>query len=245
MYKLIVMSAAYRQSSRTASEDLEKDPKNLLISRGPRYRMDAEILRDIALQSSGLLVEKIGGPSVKPYQPSNVWESVSDPESDTLYYKQDHGDDLYRRSLYTIWKRVAFPPDMDAFDAPPRDSACTRRQRTNTPLQALVTLNDPQWVEAARVLAERLMKEGGPQPSQKIRYLSEILLAHDPSPQMERVLQSSFEQTRRHYAQDPNAARDLITVGEKPHNSAVAAPDLAAWTIVASQALNLDETLNK
>jgi hypothetical protein len=241
----MVMSAAYRQSSRANAEDMAKDPRNLLLARGPRFRMDAEILRDIALESSGLLVEKIGGPSVRPYQPGNVWESVSDPESDTLFYKQDQGDDLYRRSLYTIWKRVAFPPDMDAFDAPPRDSACTRRQRTNTPLQALVTLNDPQWVEAARALAERLMKESGPQPSQKIRYLSEILLAHDPSPLMERVLQNSFEQMRRHYAQDPIAARDLIAVGEKRRDTAVSAPELAAWTIVASQALNLDETLNK
>ena len=245
MYKLMVMSAAYRQSSRAKSEEIARDPRNLLLARGPRFRMDGEILRDIALESSGLLVEKIGGPSVKPYQPGNVWEAVSDPESDTLYYKQDHGDDLYRRSLYTFWKRVAFPPDMDAFDGPPRDSACTRRQRTNTPLQALVTLNDPQWVEAARVLAERLVKESGPEPAQRIRYLSEILLAHDPSPVMQQVLQSSFEQSRRHYAQYPNAAHDLIAVGEKPHDTAVPAPELAAWTIVASQALNLDETLNK
>jgi hypothetical protein len=245
MYKLMVMSAAYRQASRTTPEQLARDPKNLLLARGPRYRMDAEMLRDIALESSGLLVEKIGGPSVKPYQPGNVWESVSDPDSDTLHYFQDHGEDLYRRSLYTFWKRVAFPPNMDVFDAVPRDSACTRRQRTNTPLQALATLNDPQWVEAARVLAERLIKESGPQPAEKIRYLSEILLAHDPTPQMASVLKTSFQQMERHYARDPEAARDLISVGEKPHDPAVAAPELAAWTVVVREALNLDETLNK
>src|ERR1700749_4600778 len=146
------------------------------------------MLRDIALQSSGLLVNKIGGPSVKTYQPPNVWESVGYPTSDTTNYTQDHGDALYRRSLYTYWKRMAMPPDMDAFDAPTRDTVCTRRQRTDTPLQALVTMNDVQWVEAARALAERVIKEGGHQPEQRIRLLSDILLARDPSPQTTSVL---------------------------------------------------------
>ena len=149
MYKLMVMSAVYRQSAKANSEQLARDPKNLLLAHGPRFRMDAEMLRDIALQSSGLLVNKIGGPSVKTYQPGNVWESIGYPKSDTTIYKQDHGEALYRRSLYTYWKRMAMPPDMDAFDAPTRDTACTRRQRTDTPLQALVTMNDPQWVEAS------------------------------------------------------------------------------------------------
>jgi Protein of unknown function (DUF1553)/Protein of unknown function (DUF1549)/Planctomycete cytochrome C/Concanavalin A-like lectin/glucanases superfamily len=247
MYKLMVMSAAYRQSSRSTPDQLSKDPKNLLLARGPRFRMDAEMLRDIALQSSGLLVNKIGGPSVKPYQPPNVWESVGiqAPLNDTLNYKQDHGDALYRRSLYTFWKRMATMPDMDAFDAPMRDAACTRRQRTDTPLQALVTMNDPQWVEASRALAERIIKEGGQQPAQRIRYLSDLLLSHDPLPQMEAVLQKSFEQVEQHYAADPKAARDLLTVGEKPRDPAIPAPELAAWTMVASEVLNLDETLNK
>ena len=120
MYKLMVMSAAYRQSAKSTPEQLARDPKNLLLAHGPRFRMDAEMLRDIALQSSGLLVNKIGGPSVKTYQPANVWESVGYPTSDTTIYKQDHGDALYRRSLYTYWKRMAMPPDMDAFDAPTR-----------------------------------------------------------------------------------------------------------------------------
>jgi hypothetical protein len=203
------------------------------------------MLRDIALQSSGLLVEKIGGPSVKPYQPSKVWESVGFTTSDTTQYQQDHGDALYRRSLYTFWKRMAIPPDMDAFDAPPRDSACTRRQRTDTPLQALVTLDDPQWVEASRALAERLIRQSGPKPAQKIHYLSEILLSHAPPPRMEAVLEQSFEQMEQHYQKDPAAARELIAVGEKPRDAAIPAPELAAWTIVASEALNLDETLNK
>jgi hypothetical protein len=245
MYKLMVMSATYRQSGKSTPEQLARDPKNLLLAHGPRFRMDAEMLRDIALQSSGLLVNKIGGPSVKTYQPDNVWESVGYPSSDTTKYKQDHGDALYRRSLYTYWKRMAMPPDMDAFDAPTRDTACTRRQRTDTPLQALVTMNDSQWVEATRVLAERLIRQGGKQPAQRIKYLSELVLSHDPSPQMASVLQQSLTQMQEHYAGDPGAARDLIAVGEKPRDSGIPPPELAAWTMVVSEVLNLDETLNK
>ena len=245
MYKLMVMSATYRQSAKSYPDQLARDPKNLLLAHGPRFRMDAEMLRDIALESSGLLVNKIGGPSVKPYQPDNVWESVGYPTSDTTHYKQDHGDALYRRSLYTYWKRMAMPPDMDAFDAPTRDTACTRRQRTDTPLQALVTMNDPQWVEASRALAQRLIEQGGKQSDQRIKYLSDLVLSHDPSPQMESVLQQSLNQMEQHYKADPAAARDLIAVGEKPRDPAIPPPELAAWTMVVSEVLNLDETLNK
>ncbi|HET9085891.1 MAG TPA: DUF1553 domain-containing protein, partial [Acidobacteriaceae bacterium] len=245
MYKLMVMSATYRQSAKASPREMAEDPKNLLLARGPRFRMDAEMLRDIALESSGLLVNKIGGPSVKPYQPANVWESVGYPSSDTTKYKQQHGEALYRRSLYTYWKRMAIQPDMEAFDAPPRDTACTRRQRTDTPLQALVTMNDTQWVEASRALAERVIQQGGRQPEQRIKYLSDLLLSHNPSPQMESVLQKSLVQMEQHYSADPKAARELIAVGEKPQDVAIPAPELAAWTIVASEVLNLDETLNK
>jgi hypothetical protein len=245
MYKLMVMSATYRQGVKSTPEQLTRDPKNLLLAHGPRFRMDAEMLRDIALQSSGLLVNKIGGPSVKTYQPPNVWESVGYPTSDTTKYKQDHGEALYRRSLYTYWKRMAMPPDMDAFDAPTRDTACTRRQRTDTPLQALVTMNDPQWVEASRALAERLIKQAGKQPAQRIQYLSELVLSHDPSPRMASVLEQSLTQMQEHYEADPKAAHDLIAVGEKPHDPAIPPPELAAWTMVVSEVLNLDETLNK
>jgi hypothetical protein len=245
MYKLMVMSATYRQSAKSSPDQLARDPKNLLLAHGPRFRMDAEMLRDIALESSGLLVNKIGGPSVKPYQPDNVWESVGYPTSDTTHYKQEHGDALYRRSLYTYWKRMAMPPDMDAFDAPTRDTACTRRQRTDTPLQALVTMDDPQWVEASRALAQRLIEQGGKQPEQRIKYLSDLVLSHDPSPQMESVLQQSLSQMQQHYTADPAAARDLVAVGEKPRDPAIPPPELAAWTMVVSEVLNLDETLNK
>ena len=245
MYKLMVMSAAYRQSAKTYPEQLQKDPKNLLLAHGPRFRMDAEMLRDISLQSSGLLVPKIGGPSVMPYQPGNVWESVGYPISDTTHYKQEHGEALYRRSLYTYWKRMAIHPDMDAFDAPMRDVVCTRRQRTNTPLQALVTLNDEQWIEAARELAERTMREGGKEPEQRISYLSELVLAKEPSPQMASVLRKSYEDMAKHYAADPKAAHDLLAVGEKRADASLPGAQLAAWTMVVSEMMNLDETLNK
>jgi hypothetical protein len=207
--------------------------------------MDAEMLRDVALESSGLLVNKIGGPSVKPYQPPNIWEQIGIGGSDTLVYEQQRGNALYRRSMYTYWKRMAMLPDMDAFDAPMRDVACTRRQRTDTPLQALVTMNDVQWVEAARALAQRVIKEGGPQPEQRINLMGEILLAHDPPPRTAKVLQASLAQMKKHYAADPKAARELINVGESRSDGSIPAQELAAWTMVASEMLNLDETITK
>src|ERR1700734_3939020 len=217
LYKLMVMSAAYRQSAKATPDQLARDPKNLLLAHGPRFRMDAEMLRDVALESGGLLVNKIGGPSVKPYQPANVWEQVSYTASDTLKYVQEHGEALYRRSLYTYWKRMAPMPDMDAFDAPMRDVVCTRRQRTDTPLQALVTMNDVQWVEAARGLAQRVIHDAGSNPRQRIEWMSKILLAHDAPDAMETALETSFHQMQRHYANDPKAAHALVEIGEKKH----------------------------
>ncbi|KAA6462029.1 DUF1553 domain-containing protein [Acidobacteria bacterium AB60] len=245
MYKLMVMSAAYRQSAASTPDQLEKDPRNLLLSHGPRFRMDAEMLRDIALQSGGLLVNRIGGPSVKPYQPPNVWEQVSYPTSDTITYVQGNGEALYRRSIYTYWKRMASPPNMDAFDAPVRDAVCTRRQRTDTPLQALVTMDDVQWVEAARALAQRVIQEAGPKPRARIERMSEILLAHMPSSRMEGVLASSAAEMESHYNADPKSAHALVHQGESEPAASIPERDLATWTMVANEMLNLDETLNK
>lgn len=245
MYKLIVMSAAYRQSAKSNSAQLAKDPRNLLLSHGPRFRMDAEMLRDIALQTSGLLVERIGGPSVKPYQPANIWEEVSYPTSDTVHYVQEHGNSLYRRGLYTYVKRMASAPSMDAFDAPTRDVVCTRRQRTDTPLQALVTMNDVQWIEAARALAQRVIREAGPDIQQRVNRMSEILLAHDASPPMAAALETSLQKMREHYAKDPKAAHSLVEIGEKKPDTSIPEQELAAWTMVANEMLNLDETINK
>jgi hypothetical protein len=245
MYKLMVMSAVYRQSAKSTSQQLAKDPRNLFLSHGPRFRMDAEMLRDIALQASRLLVERIGGPSVKPYQPPNIWEEVSYPTSDTLHYVQDHGDALYRRSMYTYVKRMASPPNMDTFDAPMRDVVCSRRQRTDTPLQALITMNDVQWVEAARALAQRVIHEAGPDGHQRVNRMSEILLSHDASAPMTAAIENSLQQMQQHYAEDREAAHSLVAVGEKKHDASIPEPELAAWTMVASEMLNLDETLNK
>lgn len=245
MYKLLVMSAAYRQSAKSTPEQMNKDPRNLLLAHGPRFRMDAEELRDIALQSSGLLVNKVGGPSAKPYQPAQVWETVSYTASDTLDYDQGRGEELYRRSLYTYWKRMAMQPNMDAFDATPRDTVCTRRQRTDTPLQALVTMNDPQWVEASRALAERVIREGGRGTADRLHFLGELVLSHPPSPRMEQVLEQSYKEMQEHYASDAAAAQSLVSVGDSRRASGIPAPELAAWTMVVSEMLNLDEALNK
>ena len=245
MYKLMLMSATYRQSSKTNPQQLAKDPRNMLLSRGPRFRMDAEMVRDIALQSSGLLVQKIGGQSVKPYQPPGIWEQVSYPTSDTVHYVQDHGDFLYRRSMYTYVKRMAPPPNMDAFDAPARDVVCTRRQRTDTPLQALVTMNDVQWVEAARFLAERVIHEAGPSPEEKIDLMGLILLSRIPPPHMAAILKKSFGEMQKQYAANPNDAHALVSTGKKKPDSSIAETELAAWTMIASEMLNLDETVDK
>jgi hypothetical protein len=245
IYKLMVMSATYRQSAKSSAEQTAKDPKNLLLSHGPRFRMDAEMLRDIALQASGLLVGKVGGPSVKPYQPANIWEAVSYPTSDTVHYVQEHSDALYRRSMYTFVKRMAASPSMDAFDAPMRDVACTRRQRTDTPLQALATMNDVQWVEAARGLAQRVIHEAGPNPQRRVNRMSEILLAHDPPASMAAALETSLQKLQSHYEKDPRAAHALLQMGEKKSDGSIPEPELAAWTMVASEMINLDETINK
>ena len=245
MYKLMVMSAAYRQSAKSNPQQLAKDPRNLLLSHGPRFRMDAEMLRDIALQASGLLVRRIGGPSVKPYQPPNIWEEVSYPSSDTVRYVEEHGDSLYRRSMYSYVKRMAPLPDMDTFDTPMRDVVCTRRQRTDTPLQALVTMNDEQWVEAARALAQRVIREAGPDAEQRINRISEIMLSRDAPAPMAAALKTSLRQMQQHYEADPKAARSLVEIGEKKRDTSIPVPELAAWTMVATEMLNLDETVNK
>ncbi len=175
-FKLMVMSATYRQAPMNTPEKLAKDLENRLLSRGPRFRMDAEMIRDYALAASGLLVPKLGGPSVKPYQPDGIWETVAMIGSDTRDYKRDSGDSLYRRSLYTFWKRAAPPATMDVFNAPNRETCAVRRERTDTPLQALTTLNDPQFVEAARNLAQRTLKEGGSNQDERLEFMSQRLL---------------------------------------------------------------------
>jgi hypothetical protein len=244
-FKLLVTSATYRQAAVTTPEKLQKDPQNRLLSRGPRFRMDAEMIRDYALAASGLLVRKVGGPSVKPYQPDGVWEAVAMIGSNTRNYQRDSGPNLYRRSLYTFWKRSAPPASMDIFNAPSREVCTVRRERTNTPLQALVTLNDEQFVEAARHLAQTALKEGGSQTDERIDFIARRLLARPFRADELRVVRSSLDDLLAYYQAHPEDAAKLIAVGESKADPSLDASTLAAWTMVVNQLMNLDEVLNK
>ena len=252
-FKMLVMSAAYRQSALTTPEKRLKDPQNRLLSRGPRFRMDAEMVRDYALAASGLLVKKIGGPSVRPYQPEGVWEAVAISGSDTRFYKQDSGENLYRRSLYTFWKRSAPPASLEIFNAPSREGCTVRRERTNTPLQALVTLNDIQYVEAARNLAQKTLLEvtdkmangtGGAEAA-RIDFLARRLLARPFRSEEQAVVAASLRDLTAFYAVNPEDAKKLILVGESKADASLKPETLAAWTMLTNQLMNLDEALNK
>ena len=245
MLRLMVTSATYRQSSQISPEKLAADPDNRLLCRGPRFRMDAEVLRDFALSSSGLLAEKIGGPSVKPYQPPGVWEAVAMFGSNTRFYKPDSGQSLYRRSLYTFWKRSAPPASMDIFNAPGRLQCTVRRDRTDTPLQALVIMNDPQWVEAARHLAERAMKEGGGTFDGRLDFITRRIVSRVYSPDEKAICRATLDDLLKSYAADKAAATALIHTGESKPAEDIAPADLAAWTLLASEVFNTDEALNK
>src|SRR5262245_38923607 len=230
LFKLIFMSNTYRQAALVTKEKLEKDPANLLLSRGPRYRLDAELIRDYALASSGLLVRKIGGPSVKPYQPPGVWEAVAMDVSNTRQYQQDKGESLYRRSMYWFWKRAAPPASMDILNAPSREFCTVRRERTNTPLQALVTLNDPQFIEAARQLAQRALKEGGAKNEERFDYLGRRLVSRPFRADEKIVLARGLDGLVKHYQVNPKEAQKLINVGESRPDATLDVPTLAAWT---------------
>jgi Protein of unknown function (DUF1553) len=244
-FKLLVTSAAYRQAAVTTPEKLEADVENRLISRGPRFRMDAEMIRDNALAASGLLVEKIGGPSVKPYQPPGVWEAVAMIGSNTRDYRRDDGEALYRRSLYTFWKRSAPPASMDIFNAPAREVCTVQRERTNTPLQALVTLNDPQFVEAARVLAERALRDGGATVNEKAAYVMLRLLSRPLTEDERPIVAASLEDLLAYYRDHADDAAELLSVGEAPRDESLETATHAAWTMLTNQLMNLDEVLNK
>ena len=244
MFRLLVTSAAYRQAALATPEKIEKDRDNRMLSRGPRFRMDAEMVRDNALAASGLLVRKVGGPSVKPYQPEKTWETVAMEQSNTRFYQQDSGENLYRRSLYTFWKRAAPPPSMMVFNAPTREECTVQRERTDTPLQALVTMNDPQFVEAARVLAQNAMRAatnfGARLDAMTLRLLARRLADHE-----RRIAEESYRGYLSYYDSHPDQARRLAAVGEIPADAALDTVQLAALTMVANQLMNLDEVLNK
>lgn len=246
MMKRLVMSATYRQSSRVTKDRLHKDMDNRLLSRGPRFRLDAEMLRDQALFVGGLLVEKIGGPSVKPPQPSGLWEAVAYTGSNTARFTPDRGHEkVHRRSMYTFWKRTAPPPEMNTFDAPSRESCLVRRERTNTPLQALLLMNDPQYVEAARSLAERTMKEGGATTEARMTYLFRLTAARTPDAKELAELMAAYRDHLTAFTRDMAKAKQLISVGELKPDATLNPSELAAWTMLANLVLNLDEVINK
>ncbi len=242
LVKQIVLSATYQQASHVTDALYERDPENRLLARGPRFRLDAETVRDNALQISGLLKHKQGGPSVKPYQPAGLWKAVSyDGE---VTYKQDKGDALYRRSMYTFWKRQSPPPALMAFDAPTRETCTVRRPRTNTPLQALVLLNDPTYVEAARVLAEQTIKQNETQAA-RIQFAFRSATSRRPSDREQQILTAILNQQQRVFQNNKPAAMKLIGVGEAPTDKTVPPEELAAWTIITSTIFNMDETVTK
>jgi hypothetical protein len=251
LQQLIVTSATYRQSSVVSGNSVARDPENRLLSRGPRFRLQVEFIRDQALALAGMLNGEIGGSSVSPYQPSGIWEELAyrqDGKNFTAQeYVQSHGRDLYRRTMYTFIKRTAPPPSLVTMDAPDRETCTVRRSRTNTPLQALILMNDPTYVEAARGFAVRLMRESEPTASCEERIAQAFLMATSRTPTLEelRVLRRAFDAQRAAYGRDPDAAKKLVTVGESPVDDGLDAAELAAWTVVANILLNLDETITK
>ena len=245
LFRLIVTSATYRQAAIATPEKLERDADNRLLSRGPRFRMDGEMVRDYALAVSGLLNPTIGGPSVKPYQPPNVWETVAMDVSNTRIYKRDSGDNLYRRSMYTFWKRSAPPASMDIFNAPSRETCTVRRERTDTPLQALVTMNDTQFVEAARVLAQNALLSSRVGLDRQVNYMANRLLARSLAPKEFGVVAQSYKDYLNYYDSKPEDAAKLLSVGESKANVKLPKAEFAAMTMVANEMMNLDEALVK
>ncbi len=245
--RTIVTSATYRASSKLTPRLLQKDPGNRLLARGPRLRLPAEMIRDQALAVSGLLVETVGGPSVKPYQPEGIWDEIAGGSTGAYKkgYEQGTGDHLYRRSLYSFWRRTIHPPGMEVFDAPSREVCSARRERTNTPLQALTLMNDVTYVEAARALAQRLIREGGATDEERMGYGFRLVTSRQAKPAEIEVLTRGLRRHRSTYENDPDAARKLVRVGQSHLDPGMDAVELAAHTALANGLLNLDETIHR
>ncbi|TAE31611.1 MAG: DUF1553 domain-containing protein [Cytophagales bacterium] len=256
LHRLVVLSATYRQSSSVGAEARERDFDNSLLSRGPSYRLSAEQIRDNVLAASGLLTRKVGGPSVHPYQPDGIWEALA--TRNAINYVQNHGDSLYRRSMYTVWKRSSPPPMMLNFDAAERHMCTVKRQKTATPLQALVTMNDPQFVEAARVLAQkavvpltkRYSREATNNANQEaptvvINTFFKSIIGRPARPQEVALMEQLYAEEKADFQKNPARATELLAVGEYPVDTQVPTPDLAAWTVVASTIMNFDEAIVK
>ncbi|MEO7653306.1 MAG: DUF1553 domain-containing protein [Bryobacteraceae bacterium] len=242
MQKLIVTSAAYKQSSKATPELVQRDPENRLFARGPRYRLPAEMVRDQALLVSGLLTEKLGGPSVKPYQPEGLWAELTMQD---MEYVQSRGRDLYRRSLYTFWKRTVAPPMMANFDSALRESCVVRESRTNTPLQALNLMNDVGFLEAARFTGQRMLKEGGVDPASRLRYGFRLITSRTPTIAEEQVLRDNLQFHLDYFASNAGEVKHYLGQGDSPPDASLDKRDLAAYMAVASMIMNLDETVTK
>ena len=238
--KTILMSATYRQASHVTPDLVQRDPENRLLARGPRVRLPAEVIRDQALAISGLLVEKQGGPSVKPYQPAGLWSELGGAD-----YKADTGEGLYRRSLYTFWKRTAPPPFMANFDSALRESCTVRESRTDTPLQALNLMNDVTFVEASRKMAERVLREGGSETDARLNYALRLATARTATAKDLETLRASLAWQRDVFTTNPAAAEELLSQGASPRDKTIPAAEHAAWTAICSLILNLDETVTK
>jgi hypothetical protein len=239
MIRLMVTSATYKQSSKIPPGMAERDPENRLLARAPRFRMPSWMIRDQALAASGLLVEKQGGPPVKGYQPAGVWEDAS---FGTIKYQQDHGEALYRRSLYQFWRRIVGPTVF--FDVAARQTCTVRVARTNTPLQSLITFNDITYIEAARALAQRAMQQSET-PQTRLDTIYRLLLARTPTAKEQQVLLSTLEKLRANFEKNPEAAKKLLAEGESPRDEKLDATEHATWTALCNMIMNLDETLTK
>jgi hypothetical protein len=239
LLRLLVTSATYRQSAVVTRGKLERDPYNRLLTRGPRVRLEAELIRDNALAISGLLNDRIGGPSVKPYQPPGIWDGTDHK------YEQSHGPDLYRRGLYVFWKRAAHYPSFQTFDAPSRETCALQRPRTSTPLQSLVVMNDPVYVEAARAFAARVLRQPNLNLEQQLGFAFRLALARPPEKKELAVLEKTYREQKANFAQDKKAAEELLAVGESPRPKDIDAVELAAMTGVANVLLNLNETITR
>jgi mono/diheme cytochrome c family protein len=244
--KRLVMSAAYRQSSRVTPQSLAKDPDNRLYARGPRFRLDAEMLRDQALFTSGLMVERQSGPAVKPPQPAGLWEAVAYTDSNTAHFEADTGvQKVHRRSFYTFWKRTSPPPQMTTFDAPSREACQVRRERTNTPLQALLLMNEPQYIEAARALAERTLREAGHTTDDRLTFMFRLVTSRSPDAKDLHELRSALSDLLAHYGKESQAAGKLVSPSEPTAEPLERRSELAAWTMIGNVILNLDEVITK
>lgn len=240
MIKDIALSSTYRQRSQITPDLYQRDPGNELLARGPAQRFTAEMMRDNALQISGLLNPAVGGPWVKPYQPPGVWKELANQIGENKY-RPSEGPDLYRRSVYSYWKRTIPPPFMLTFDAAERTVCVVKRQTTSTPLQALVLLNDPQLIEASRKLAERMIEQGGENIRSRLAYGFLLATTREPDRSELRTLTSLFEEEHSRFSNDENEAKALLNVGTSPINPALDTTDLAALTVVANTLINLDE----